>query len=307
MIVITFAKTNLIILMKINIFLVSCCIAIAIAGCTGSKDNPSTENGEENSDPSKISNTEIWYTTTDGQTISPLASAFNASIVSNTYTGGKGIIKFSTDVTKIGTGAFERIEHLSTIELPSSIKLLGGSAFKICEELKSIDIKEGVEKIGDQCFNGCLALTEITIPKSVKAIDYSAFQYSGLVKLNFLEGLEFIGEFAFDGCTALTEVKIPDSVTVLDQEAFNNCTSLKKAILSNGMSDLRDFTFSGCSALTDVTIPENITSIKIGAFFNCTGLKTITIPSKVIEMGSAVLKTVQVWNRCIAKLGLPLG
>jgi hypothetical protein len=82
--------------MKRILFLASCCLVLATLGCTGSKDNPATENGEETSDPSKISNTEIWYTTTDGQTISPLPSAFNASIVSNTYSGGKGIIKFST-------------------------------------------------------------------------------------------------------------------------------------------------------------------------------------------------------------------
>lgn len=43
----------------------------------------------------EIPNNEIWYTSTDGSVVTPHSSdVFGAKILSNTYTDGKGIIKF---------------------------------------------------------------------------------------------------------------------------------------------------------------------------------------------------------------------
>ena len=55
-----------------------------------------------------IPNNEIWYTSSNGKVVTPYKSdVFGASIVSNTYSNGKGIIKFNGNVTSIGSCAFE--------------------------------------------------------------------------------------------------------------------------------------------------------------------------------------------------------
>jgi hypothetical protein len=89
--------------MKRNLFLASCCIAIAMWGCTDPKDETTPENDDKTGETvvaSKIPNDEIWYTTIDGKTISS-NSDFGAPLISNTYTDGKGILKFSKNITKI--------------------------------------------------------------------------------------------------------------------------------------------------------------------------------------------------------------
>lgn len=51
-------------------------------------------------------NDEIWYTSSDGNIVTPYRTSSLPEIVSNTYSDGKGVIKFATDVTSIGIYAF---------------------------------------------------------------------------------------------------------------------------------------------------------------------------------------------------------
>ena len=52
--------------------------------------------------PSGQANDELWYTSSDGNIVTPYKASSLPTIVSNTYNVGKGIIKFATDVTSIG-------------------------------------------------------------------------------------------------------------------------------------------------------------------------------------------------------------
>lgn len=64
---------------------------------------------------------EIWYTTIDGQVLNPyITDAFGATISSNTYKNGKGIIKFDRLVTNIGNKAFWYCSTLNSITIPNS-------------------------------------------------------------------------------------------------------------------------------------------------------------------------------------------
>lgn len=51
-------------------------------------------------------NDEIWYTSSDGNIVTPYRANSLPTIVSNTYSNGKGVIKFASDVTTIGFYAF---------------------------------------------------------------------------------------------------------------------------------------------------------------------------------------------------------
>lgn len=81
----------------------------------------------------EIPNNEIWYTSSDGKVVTPNKSdVFGASIISNTYSNGKGVIKFDNSVTSIGGFAFYYCSGLTSITIPNSVTSIGYSAFYGC-------------------------------------------------------------------------------------------------------------------------------------------------------------------------------
>ena len=150
-----------------------------------------------------IANNTIEYTSTDGNIVSPKMSKYtfgdNLSIVSNTYSNGKGVITFNKDVT-----AFNG--HNSTSGSDSS-------CFNRCTTLKTITLPETVETIGNSPFGGCASLQEINLPKTKNLV--------------ILQG-------AFRDCSALKKIIFYENVTSIGMDAtdvtcdvFYNCTSLE--------------------------------------------------------------------------------
>lgn len=173
-------------------------------------------------------NNEIWYTSVDGNIVEPYdSSAFNANIVSNTYTNGKGVIKFDGDVTTIGFAAFENCASLTSVNIPDSVTEIGMQAFSDCDNLTSVNIPDSVTAIGGWAFDSCDSLISVTIGDSVTEIGNNAFTncYS-LTRVDIGDSVTEIGSEAFCDCDSLTSVTIGDSVTTIGHCAFYECDSL---------------------------------------------------------------------------------
>ena len=240
-----------------------------------------------------IPNNEIWYTSTDGDIVTPYATdAFGANIVSNTYENGKGVIVFDAPVTSIGNGAFALCTSLTSVTIPNSVTSIGVEALALCTSLTNVTIGNSVTSIEEEAFSGCTSLTSVTIPDSVTSIEEEAF--SGCTSLT-----AFHGKFAsadnrcliVDGVlnsfapAGQTEYTIPDSVTSIGRYAFGWCTSLTSVIIPNSVTSIGDDAFDDCSSLTSVTIGNSVTSIGNYAFRNCTSLASVTIPNSVTLIG----------------------
>lgn len=127
-------------------------------------------------DDEDIPNDEIWYLSKEGKTITPKSlTAFGATIQSNTYTNGKGIIKFNSDVTKIGKQVFYGCSGFLRIVIPNSVTSIEDQAFYGCSSLTSITIPNSVISIGNSAFKDCSSLNSIAIPNSVTSIGERAF------------------------------------------------------------------------------------------------------------------------------------
>ena len=180
--------------------------------------------------PSEQKNNEIWYTSSNGNIVKPSQASALPTIVSNTYIGGKGIIKFESDVTSIGGEAFYMSSYLTSMTLPNSVKSIGGSAFQYCGRLTSVTIPNSVTKIGDWAFYNCVSLTSVTIPNRVTSI----------------------GEHTFSNCRSLTSVTIPNSVKNIRNGAFYECKGLNSVTIPNSVTNIGKVAFYKCTGLTSI-------------------------------------------------------
>ena len=268
-------------------------------------------------------NNEIWYTSTNGDIVTPYTSnPFNATIVSNTYANGKGIIRLDADLTVIDQAAFLGTK-LQTISLPSSVETLGRQAFEHTN-LESFNVPDNVSSIEESCFSKCSnlssfsgkfasddgrmlivnntviafaphGLNEYTVPSNVKYIGGYSFFGAGLTTIVLSDGVEKIKQRAFQDCKNLTSISIPYSVTEIENYVFMDCVSLESINASIegpfATSDHLALIFNGelkafaiGSNVKEFTIPSSVH--RIGNFvFHCASLDRLIIPEGITEIG----------------------
>jgi len=108
-------------------------------------------------------------------------------------------------VTSIGNTAFGS-SSISSIVIPTNVKIIEQFAFALCQNLTSIVIPEGVKRIEDATFAGCSSLVSVTIPNSVS----------------------YIGNVAFFQCKKLEYISIPKNISDFEScSLFLQCESLK--------------------------------------------------------------------------------
>lgn len=178
------------------------------------------------------------------------------------------------NVTEIGTDAFNGSQSLTSVVLPSSIKVIGIQAFRNCPNLSSINFPEGLETIYYDAFTYDSSLTEIVLPSSLKLID----------------------GYAFCECRGLKRVILSDSDTPLQKPQYYGSSAIfsqinvdyayigragadvpvkidtKELVLGNAITKVSEDSFNP-ETLEKITIPASVTIINNGAFANATALK----------------------------------
>ena len=115
----------------------------------------------------------LEYTTTDGQMLSFKEDAFDAKIVSHTYTN-IGKVIFDKPITKIGDSAFSGCTSLKSITIPESVTEIASTAFSDCTSLECVTVlsrtrfrEEEHSWFGKGLFIGCTLLKTINVPSCV--------------------------------------------------------------------------------------------------------------------------------------------
>ncbi len=189
-------------------------------------------------DPTQIPDNEIWYTTTDGKSISLKADVeswpnakFNTNVVFNGYRGGKGVIEFDGPVTKIGKLSFAQKVNLESIYLPNSVNYIGLQAFYNCINLNKVTIKSNDLQIEKEftCanpFEMCSNLQNFDGPLAsedgrcliVKNSLYSFAPY-GITEYTIPQGVTTIEDSSFE-LSNLKVITIPEGVERIEAHAF---------------------------------------------------------------------------------------
>lgn len=199
---------------------------------------------------------------------------------------------------------------LSTITLPSSLKVIEDHAFDQCSRLSDFIIPDGIIEIGSHAFSKCGNLTNIFIPASVEKIGDGAFyqcdrlkeitvdsgnwNYSSLegVLFNFNQteliqypdgkenydtyiipaGVQHIGDGAFSS-SRFNMIVIPDSVVDIKDSAFYQ-SSVKNIFIGEGTVNIERLAFCS-SSLREIFIGSNVSQIGFRAFDGLYSLETI--------------------------------
>lgn len=102
--------------------------------------------------------------------------------------------------------------------------------------------------------------------------------------------LKYIRECAFDGCTSLKSAILPDGMLRVGVSAFEGCTSLSEARFPAGLQAVEGRMFMGCTSLKSFEIPRAAAFIGKSAFEGCTSLSRIVLPADVCSVEEAAFK-----------------
>lgn len=264
--------------------------------------------------PSQPKN-EIWYTSSDGNTVSPNKVAFGdgITVVSNTYSDGKGIIKLSGNATTIGYQSFKGKSTLSSITIPDGVTSTGSYAFQNCTALTSVTIPSSVTSIGGQQFYGCTSLTSVTClrdtPPSLSGYTFKNANIPLIcVPYDSVNAYKTANEWSsyektIQSCPPPNDeiwytstngnIITPSQYGGInpfgnDVTVVSNTYSGGKGIikLSGDVIMIGSNTFMDNNNLASMVIPSSAISIGGHAFKNCMNLTSITIPNglKSIEL-----------------------
>lgn len=214
-----------------------------------------------------VANNELVYTSSDGKIIEPYQTiGFNANIVSNTYSNGRGLIVFDKDITAISEYAFYNCTKLTSVKMPNSVTNIKEYAF-YGSKLNSVEISTNTTTVGEYAFYKT-AITNIVIPNKVTSIGAYAFYDCSLSALTIGESVEVIGGYAFYS-TDIKTITIPNNVSSIGANAFEQCSSLTSVIIGRNVKSIGMYAFSACSNLTSVycnmVIPS---SVDTDVFYN---------------------------------------
>ncbi len=208
----------------------------------------------------------LYYTSTDGKVIN-IENYFDAPILSNTYSNGKGTITFDGTMTKIVgfvTPKESDADRLETVTIPDNVVEIGTGAFPYYINLKKVTIGSGVKTWGQPIFyrSGDTQF-EVVVNSPIGA---KAFEECEITKLTCGSGVTSIGESAFEGCAHLLEADFAEGLTRIEKRAFAY-TMLVKGFFPNSLEVVADEAFWGSEYMASVIFGNKVKSLGQFSFF----------------------------------------
>ncbi len=176
----------------------------------------------------------------------------------------------SSNISRIGNGAFSGCKSLSSIALPNNLTCIGDYAFAWCDSLRSIDFPESLIRIENRAFVSCTSLVSIELP----------------------DGLLVLGDGAFYNCTSLASIKLSETIESIGRSAFSRCSYLDRIVIPASVTSIGSIAFEGCSNLSSITLEGAIPPVCGGALF----VKASDCPAIFVPFESVNLyKLANIW------------
>lgn len=202
-------------------------------------------------------------------------------------------------VTSISENAFENVDRIKQVKIPSSIKNINSSAFIGCGNIKEFYVDSANEYYSSNlgvlynkdstkliCYPVGNESKEFIIPENVKVInDCSFYSAKNLERVIISNSVTNIRDEAFYNCKNLSYITLPNCLNFLGSSAFANCSKIESIKIPNGINQINSYTFHGCSLLNNIIIPDSVHSIEEGAFANCSNLSNLVFSNNLLHIG----------------------
>ena len=224
-------------------------------------------------------------------------------------------VTMGENINKISELAFYYCKKLTSVNLPSSVKVIETTAFSNTG-LTSITIPATVDSLGLRAFGECGDLTSIRIEDNTTPLKLwngynGTFAFSDAGKtvyvgrdlllndntsvfgnptsVTFGDNVTTINPSMFYNNGKLASVTIGKGVKTIGSNAFYNCGSDESVneltvTMGENLSKISEQAFYYCKKLTSVNLPSSVKVIETNAFSN-TGLTSITIPASADSLG----------------------
>lgn len=212
-------------------------------------------------------------------------------------------LKIPNSVDIITKSSFGHADWLKSVEIGDSVTELTENLFRSCYYLQHVKLPSHLTTISEGCFSNCIGLSEVEFPQSLTWIRDSAFQGSGLKRLDLQNFTGIIRDDVFRECKELKSVHITSENGVdLNDSCFYECTALISVTIEGKVEFRQKHHFYGCSSLQSVVLPDG-TQLSEDCFGKCTSLKHFEIPRGTTKIPSFC------FTRCSAleELSLPDG
>lgn len=178
---------------------------------------------------------------------------------------------------------------LTSITLPSSIKVIGEGIFQECKDLLTANLSNAtIGELKKDTFNGCSELKTLNLNNAV-----AKFEAGSLTSCNKLvnitaNGLSDTSGLYLSGLYATPWYYGSDEEHLMLGKVYikYNNTDSTEIIIPAGILIIAQGAFSEISTITKVTIPSSVKTIEANAFFQCTSLK------EVIFSGISILEKI---------------
>ena len=189
--------------------------------------------------------------------------------------------------------------HISSLNLPTSLRIIGSSAFSGNRYITELVLPEGVESVDASAFEHWDALTTVHIPSTLKYLAGATFRYSA--KLTTFICAEESKYREINHSLVDTEDKvlmcgtnssiIPDdgSVLSISSYAFASLDGITNVIVPNTITNILDGAFSGCANLESIELPDTLHIMSAQLFYQSFKLKSVNIPSGLQSIKSFAL------------------
>ncbi len=282
----------------------------------------------------RIPDDEIWYTYNESEGYLPIdvdvlnkilpddvdnawewEDVFGYPKPTNTYSNGKGILKFEGPLRKMGyDGHLENIFHdleIDTITFPRKItkiqtdNLFSNCALKkvtftspiinsiyyleddkypsgffhSCNDLESVELPAGFTSLrldDTGDWNDTNKIKKFKVPYTVEKLYNGCFTgCHELEEIELPDGLLEIGYNVFEGCL-IKELNIPITVTYIDSSSISYCNNLESITLSGNLADGNEIVTT-CDNLNSLFLSKTVNNYTYMTVVGCPKISTISV------------------------------